>query len=226
MWLEVKKSGSWQGEVWKQRKDGTSKFCLVRMNAIRDDSGLVSNYVVVYSDITERKQHEQWLAHIAFHDPLTRLPNRRLLEDRLEQNITQAQRNSTSLAVLYLDLDGFKPVNDSLGHDIGDKLLCEVAQRLRDCVRGSDTVSRVGGDEFIIVLPEFTTQALVHDVAQKAIDGLHLPFMLAGESVGISASIGIAIYPQDGDTAAELIKAADRAMYEVKHSGKNAYKIG
>lgn len=226
VWRGLEDYGYWQGEIWKKHKDDSTIFCLVRVNAIHDDSGQITNYVVMYSDITERKQHEEWLAHIAFHDPLTRLPNRRLLEDRLEQNIAQAQRNNTSLAVLYLDLDGFKPVNDRLGHDVGDQLLCEVAVRLHNCVRSSDTVSRVGGDEFVIVLPEFATEADVQGVAQKAIQELQRRFVLAEQSVQISTSIGIAIYPHDGDSAVALIKAADQAMYEVKHHGKNAYKMG
>ncbi|NOR51995.1 MAG: PAS domain S-box protein, partial [Gammaproteobacteria bacterium] len=143
MWSEVKHNGSWQGELWSKHKDGSTIFCSVRMNAIHDDSGQISNYVAVYSDITERKRHEEWLTHQAFHDPLTRLPNRNLLEDLLSQDIARAQHNHTRLAVLYLGIDGFKLITDRFDQHIIDQLFCEIAERLRDCVRSSDTVSRI-----------------------------------------------------------------------------------
>ena len=173
----------------------------------------------------ERKQLEIWLQHIARHDPLTDLPNRNLFHDRLQTSLLWAQRNQTPLALLYLDLDKFKQVNDTLGHSIGDLLLQEVAQRLKQCVRESDTVGRIGGDEFLVLLngvPQ-AEQALL--VAEKIRAALDRPFDLAGHRVHVSPSIGVALYPDHGDDYKQLIRYADEAMYDAKKNGGNCFQI-
>lgn len=223
IWLAIARDGFWQGEITNRSRDGRNLFCLARISAIYDEGQEPSNYVVLFSDITERKRHEERLAQMAFYDALTGLPNRSLLEDRLRQSMAVAQRSKHPLAVLYLDLDGFKPVNDRFGHHVGDQLLCVVAERLRECVRNSDTVSRVGGDEFVIVLSDMSGEGFAKRIAQKVLEVIRTPVELAGTSVSVSASIGIAYYPEDGASVEELLLSADQAMYDIKHGGKNAY---
>ncbi len=177
--------------------------------------------VCIARDITEQELAEAVILHNAHHDLLTGLPNRRLFMDRLEQEVKHAQRNSLSLAVLFMDLDGFKDVNDSLGHEAGDRLLSEVAKRLTGCVRADDTVARLGGDEFTLILIGTKQSKDVELVARTIIDTLALPFHIAQQSVRISVSIGITLYPEDASSPVALLDAADRAMYKAKKSGPN-----
>ena len=176
-------------------------------------------------DISERKEAEQVINFQAYHDLLTHLPNRALLKDRLSLAITQAQRNKRRLAVMFLDLDRFKIVNDTLGHTMGDRLLKAVANRLQGCLRGGDTLSRFGGDEFTLLLPEVRTRDDVVVIASKILDKLSAPFVIDGHELFVGASIGIAMYPEAGDSVESLIQSSDIAMYHVKGRGKNGYQF-
>jgi diguanylate cyclase (GGDEF)-like protein len=174
--------------------------------------------------LTRLKKTNDQVTYLAHHDALTGLPNRILFYDRLNQALTRAHRDKEALAVLYLDLDGFKKINDSLGHDMGDVLLREASARLQSCVRDSDTVARMGGDEFTIILSNVRSENSKDRVAQKIIEEIARPFVLNGKNCLVSVSIGIALYPENGDTPEQLVKIADAAMYLAKHGGKNCYK--
>lgn len=175
--------------------------------------------------LTRLKKTNDQVTYLAHHDTLTGLPNRILFYDRLNQAIARAHREKEAIAVLFLDLDGFKQVNDTLGHDIGDALLREAAQRIQSCVRDSDTVARMGGDEFTVILTNIKSENSKDRVAQKIIEEIAAPFMLNGKNCSVSVSIGIALFPENGDTPEQLIKMADAAMYMAKHGGKNCYKF-
>lgn len=220
LWNGVKHTGFWQGEIWNRRKNGEVYPEWLTITAVKDNDGKVSHYVGTMIDITARKAIEERLHHLAYHDVLTNLPNRALLFDRLHQCLAQARRGTKKLALMFLDLDKFKQVNDSLGHDIGDLLLREVAYRLQSCVqRESDTVSRLGGDEFVILLSHIRQKDDVAVVANKIIDTLKRPFEIEQYSIVISTSIGIAIGPTDAVDVKSLIKMADDAMYQAKQNG-------
>ncbi len=175
----------------------------------------------IWTLLTRLKQTNEQITALAHHDSLTGLPNRILFYDRLNQAITRALRDKESIALMYLDLDGFKHINDTLGHDAGDALLREAAKRIMACVRESDTVARIGGDEFTVILCNAQTTSSNDHVAKKIVDAIAYPFMINGKNCTVSASIGIAIYPDHGETAEQLVKIADAAMYLAKHSGKN-----
>ena len=175
--------------------------------------------------ITRLKQTNEQIIHLAHHDALTGLPNRILFQDRLNHAIAKARRDKESIAVLYLDLDGFKLVNDTYGHDVGDKLLCETAKRILSCVRDSDTVARMGGDEFTVILSNVETPKNTDRVVSKIVDAIADPYVLNGKSCKVSVSIGIALFPGHGKTAEQLLKIADAAMYLAKQSGKNCYRF-
>jgi diguanylate cyclase (GGDEF)-like protein len=175
--------------------------------------------------LTSLKQTNEQITHLAHHDVLTGLPNRILFYDRLNHAISGAHRNKTQLAVLFLDLDGFKQINDTLGHDAGDELLRMAAKRIQACVRESDTVARMGGDEFTIILCDVHTPNGQDNVAKKIIEAMASPFMINGKNCSVSASIGIALYPDNGVNADQLLKIADAAMYLAKNSGKNCYRL-
>lgn len=220
-WAMLKKTGEWRGEIWNKRKNGSIYPEWLNIRAVSNRRGEVEYYVAVFSDITERKEHEARITHQAFHDALTGLPNRVLFLDRLEQALTQAKRRKClAPAVMFLDLDRFKQINDTLGHEAGDNLLKEVANRLRDCVRESDTVARIGGDEFTVLLMDTTQECGAQSVATKILDSMMEPIMLGGRLTLISASIGISVYQKDGLDAETLLKHADAAMYQAKASGR------
>lgn len=201
--------------------DGSVRYIESEGNAVHDASGKVSKVIVISRDVTERKQAEAQLQHFAHYDILTDLPNRRLFSDRLQQALVTAKREKTRLAVMLLDLDMFKPINDSLGHDVGDLMLKEIARRIQDCMRGSDSAARMGGDEFIVLLPSIEAEKDAMTVAEKIRSALNQPFELAGHNLHISASIGIAIYPEHGNDEFLLCKNADIAMYHAKKKGHN-----
>ncbi len=208
------------------RKDGTLFWNELFIAPVRDRDGAVTNYIGVMNDISEHRRYEEQLVYQATHDPLTGLPNRTLLQDRLGQALAlEAFRRRTPLCVMFLDLDNFKKVNDTLGHTVGDMLLKAVANRLKNCVRGGDTVARLGGDEFIVVLPNVREVPDVVIVARKILDIFATPFLLMGHEIYITASIGIAIFPNDGETVDALLKNADAAMYHAKEQGKNNYQF-
>ena len=175
--------------------------------------------------LTRLKRTNEQITHLAHHDNLTELPNRILFYDRLNQEIKKARRHKESVAVLFLDLDGFKTINDTLGHDSGDTLLREAAGRIVTCVRDSDTVARIGGDEFTVILSSIPTRESIVNVAKKIVEAIADPFMLNGKNCRITVSIGIALYPDNGETAEQLLKIADAAMYLAKNSGKNRYRF-
>lgn len=224
-WRAAEEQGNWQGEVWQRRRDGSEFPEWLSIGAVRDRAGLISNYVAVFSDITERKASEARIAFLAHHDPLTGLPNRVLFQARLDQALARAERRNGRVALLFLDLDRFKTINDSLGHLSGDRLLQAVAQRLQNCVHDADTICRQGGDEFIIVLSEVADAEVPARVAEKILRRLAEPFDIDGHVLGTSFSIGISIYPEDGQHVDRLMKNADTAMYHAKESGRNTYRF-
>ncbi|MEA5098736.1 MAG: diguanylate cyclase [Burkholderiaceae bacterium] len=217
MWRTLVKTDRWQGEFTNRRKDGQRYIAWVSINSVRDDKGHVTNYISVFSDISERKENEQRIQYLAHHDLLTGLPNRALFSDRLKQTVLTAKRYRANLALMFVDLDKFKPVNDHFGHNVGDLLLKGVAQRLQECVRESDTAARIGGDEFVVLLPGIGNEEDAQTVASKILESLGMPFHVDGNEVQISASIGFAIYPDHGDTDDLILKNADTAMYHAKN---------
>ena len=192
---------------------------------IRDATGVVSHYSAIFYDVTERKALEDKLDHLAHYDNLTGLPNRMLLQDRLEQAIAIAERQRQKFALLFIDLDGFKEVNDAVGHPAGDEVLKIVAQRLLALVRGMDSAARLGGDEFVVILTDIGNGENAGRVAQKIIESLEQPCLVAGLSLSVSASIGVSIYPNDEMVANELLRSADEAMYKAKRGGKRQVKF-
>ncbi|MED1721196.1 EAL domain-containing protein [Mesorhizobium sp. M00.F.Ca.ET.186.01.1.1] len=194
-----------------------------KINPIVDELGNVSKLLFVTRDITDRKQSEELIHHLAYHDALTDLPNRRMYTQHLSREIMQAKRFQSNLAVLFLDLDRFKDVNDSFGHDVGDLLLVEAANRLKACLRPNDVAARLGGDEFTVLLSQLTDREEAAALANRIMEALQRPFILQDHSFNVSCSIGIALYPQDGDNADDLLKRADTALYTVKSRGKNGY---
>ncbi|MFA6972286.1 MAG: EAL domain-containing protein [Gallionella sp.] len=226
MWACVLKDGYWQGEVWNRRKNGECYPQLLTISTIYDDKQKPVRYVGVFADITQLKENQEKLEFMAHHDPLTRLPNRSLAESRLEHEIEQAQRHSHQIAVLFIDLDRFKAVNDSFGHLVGDELLCAVSERLGRRVREGDTLGRLGGDEFILLATPLTETQDAAVIARDFIGALSEPFKLAdNHEVFIGGSIGISLFPQDGTTVLELMKNADAAMYLAKKNGRNQFSF-
>lgn len=221
MWGEITDKGRWKGDIWNRRKDGEIYLERITISMIRGPDGKPIRYVSVFSDITDLWRKDEYLKHLAFHDALTDLPNRSLLIERLQHRISVAAREKFTIALMFLDLDGFKHVNDHFGHDIGDDLLKIVAQRIRTLVRQSDTVARMGGDEFIIKLNNPLHRDEVTDIANRIIATVNDPIELNGKAIRVGASIGIAMFPDDATTPAELIKHADTAMYAAKSAGKN-----
>lgn len=224
MWRSIFSSDSWQGEIWDRRKNGEVFPKWMSISVIRDSYGGINNYIAIFSDITERKITEKRLHQLAHYDPLTQLPNRLLFADRLSQSIAQAERHGKRLALMFLDLDHFKLINDTLGHDLGDELLKQVSARISDSVRESDTVARIAGDEFTIILPDITNTYDADSVAAKIVSILAEPFVLNNKERFTGVSIGISLYPDDADNVDELIKYADVAMYRAKAQGRNNYQ--
>ena len=225
MWQSLLMEGVWQGEIWKQRKSGKIYPEQLVINAISDDEGNVTHYVASFTDISKSKAVENQLIHLAYHDFLTGLPNRALFTDRLAQAIALAQRNASIGAVMMIDLDGFKLINDQFGHDIGDQLLQFVAKTLRGSVRDADSVTRFGGDEFAVLLQNVESASAAMKLAQRILGALTQQTELSGEAIGIGASIGIGLFPEQGTRPDSLIQLADQAMYAVKQSGKNGCRI-
>jgi diguanylate cyclase (GGDEF)-like protein/PAS domain S-box-containing protein len=228
MWNTINREGQWQGEIWNRRKNGDLYLEWLSINTIVDQQGKLTHLVGIFTDITRRKQTEQQIEMMAHYDALTELPNRVLFNERLKYSIICATRENHWISVLFLDLDRFKNLNDTLGHFMGDLLLQGVAKRLKDCVREIDTVSRFGGDEFVIVLPDFankqTATLRTTEIAQNILAALTRPFDLSGSKYMTSTSIGSAFFPKDGRSVAELIKNADTAMYHAKALGRNNYQ--
>ncbi|HLF97715.1 MAG TPA: EAL domain-containing protein [Methylococcaceae bacterium] len=223
MWAAIDTDGHWQGEIWNRRKDGEIYVEELTINTIFDDAGTPRRRVALFSDITQRKAAEEQLSRQANFDPLTGLPNRHMLYDRLEQEIKKSHRTHLPLGLMLLDLDHFKEVNDTLGHSMGDALLQEVAQRLSGCVRETDTVARLGGDEFAVILGEMDNPGNIERIAQDILQKLASPYALGNEVAYVSSSIGITLYPADASDLEHLLKNADQAMYAAKHAGRNRF---
>lgn len=223
MQKELKQTGHWQGEIWNRRKNGEIYAEWQTINTIYNDDGTVHRHVALFSDITEKKKSEELIWAQANFDQLTGLPNRRMFRDRLTQDIKKAHRAGLGLALMFLDLDRFKEVNDSLGHDTGDALLIEAAQRIAACVRESDTVARLGGDEFTIILAELDDRASVERIATDILRSLSRPFEFGDDVAYVSASIGITLYPEDATNLDDMLKNADQAMYVAKNAGRNRF---
>ena len=223
MWQALNTDGYWHGEVWDKRKNGDEYIKLLTINVIRDEKKAIYRHVALFTDITERKKVEELIWRQANYDSLTKLPNRQMFHDRLEQGAKKAHRAGLSMALLLIDLDRFKEVNDALGHDMGDILLIEAARRIGACARESDTVARIGGDEFIVILSELEDAVSVDRVAQDILRSLAEPFTLDSELAYISASIGISLYPNDATDLDVLFKNADQAMYVAKYAGRNRF---
>lgn len=223
MWQTLDATGTWQGEIHDRRKSGEFFPVWECITAVRDESGNVSDYISVFSDITTIKDTENKLMRLAYHDALTGLPNRLLFNDRVEQMLARAKRHGSRVALLLLDLDRFKLINDTLGHAAGDELLQVIATRLQQSIRKEDTVARLGGDEFAIVSAQAEPLADAALLAQKVVSLIAQPVVIAGQALTISASVGIGMFPEDASDPATLAKCADMAMYGAKQSGRNAY---
>jgi diguanylate cyclase (GGDEF)-like protein/PAS domain S-box-containing protein len=225
MWRALVERGHWSGEIWDRRKDGSEYPKWVRVDTISDKDDQVTHYVTVFSDISERKANEEHIRHLAQHDALTGLPNRFMLAAHLEHALSRAERSSETVGLMFIDLDNFKTVNDTLGHHVGDRLLCDVAKRISGAVRKSDIVARIGGDEFVVVLESCRYPSDEGSVAQKIIDLLAEPVDIDGHLLHATPSIGVAIYPEDGQSSDELMKNADLAMYHAKSVGRNNFQF-
>jgi diguanylate cyclase (GGDEF)-like protein/PAS domain S-box-containing protein len=230
MWLSVIKTGTWQGEIWNRRKNGEIYPEQFSITAVKNEDGITSNYVATFNDITLTKAAEDEIKHMAFFDPLTRLPNRRLLMDRLQQAIASSKRTDREGALLFIDLDHFKTLNDTLGHGMGDLLLQQVAQRLESCVREGDTVARLGGDEFVVMLEALSEDAVeaatqTETIGNKILVALNQPYQLSTHEYRSSPSIGACLFNSHQSSIEELLKQADIAMYQVKNSSRNALRF-
>jgi diguanylate cyclase (GGDEF)-like protein/PAS domain S-box-containing protein len=225
MWDTILSGKEWTGELNNAKKDGEHYWCLEVISPLKDDSGAITHFVAVTEDISERKQTEQTIRHLAFHDPLTGLPNRRLFNDRLHQAAAMRHRRDNAFALMLLDLDRFKTVNDTLGHDIGDALLKAVAARLQGSTRQGDTLARMGGDEFALITLEVSQPEDVARLAEKLLDVLKEPFLLYGHELYVTTSIGVTLYPADASDADALIKNADIALYRAKDLGRNNFQF-
>ncbi len=226
LWRDLVSKGHWHGEIWNRRKDGEVYAELLTISAVRGKSGRIQHYVGMFSDITALKDHERELEHIAHFDALTGLPNRVLLSDRLHQSLSQTERRKQILAVVFMDLDGFKAINDAHGHQVGDQLLVTVSMRLKNALRDGDTIARLGGDEFVAVLCDLNSMESCAPMLARLLDAASQPVQIQNTTLGVSASIGVTFYPQaeyiDSD---QLLRQADQAMYQAKLAGKNRYHI-
>ena len=225
MWQSLRTTGYWQGEMWNRRKDGKIYAEWLTISAVTTADGATTHFVGTFSEITANKEAEAEIHRLAYYDPLTYLPNRRLLNDRLCQSIAQSQRAGTRVAVCYLDLDGFKDINDRFSHEAGDQLLVEVAGRLKACVRAGDTVARIGGDEFVVLLSNLADDEECRVALDRLLQATSAPYVVDDiVQTGISASIGVSLFPSDPVDADTLVRHADHAMYAAKQAGKNRYQ--
>jgi len=225
LWRQLRAGKEWRGHFLNRKKNGDLFWEEASISPLLNEQGAITHFVAVKEDITERKQLEARIWHQANYDSLTDLPNRLLFIDRLQQALRQSARDTTKTALLFIDLDRFKAVNDTLGHEVGDDMLREMARRIRACVRTDDTVARMGGDEFTVILPKIKDAEGADKVSGKILASLGEPFLLSGRKLLMTASIGIAIYPDNGQNYTSLLKHADTAMYKVKEKGRNASRV-
>ncbi|MEW6562006.1 MAG: EAL domain-containing protein [Pseudomonadota bacterium] len=224
-WEQLLAEGYWEGELWNKDKQGRIFPEWVIVILVRDEAGAVTHHIAIYSDITERKQKEERIQYLANYDVLTGLPNRNLLSDRLSQALSFSKRIGKKVAVLFIDLDHFKNINDTLGHVVGDALLEAVARRLQQCVRATDTIARQGGDEFVAIMPDLVHESEAALVAEKIIVSMAEPFQIGGHRLTITPSIGVSIFPEDSEKPTVLMRNADMAMYRAKESGRNTFQF-
>jgi diguanylate cyclase (GGDEF)-like protein/PAS domain S-box-containing protein len=225
LWQGLHAQGHWSGEIWSKRKNGETFAELVTISAVHDGHGTVQNYVLMSVDITPMKNHQRQLENLAHFDTLTMLPNRLLLADRLHQAMRQSQRRNQALAVVFLDLDGFKAVNDQHGHSAGDELLVLVSQRMKGALRDGDTLARIGGDEFVAVLVDLDKPEDAEPVLERLLQAAADPVTVGHVEIQVSASMGIAVYPRDGTHTDLLLRRADQSMYLAKQAGRNRYRF-
>ena len=225
MWHSLAAHDVWRGEIWNRRRNGEIYAELLTISCVRDAKGVVQHYIGVFSDISQIKSHEAELHRIAHFDPLTGVPNRRLLVDRLHQALARAARSESSLAVCFLDLDGFKVVNDAHGHAVGDRLLIEVTQRMSEVLRAEDTLARLGGDEFVVLLTDISSERDCTLVLDRLLQAVQQPMRIEGLELRVTVSIGVSLFPHDNADADTLMRHADQAMYLAKEAGKNRYQL-
>ena len=225
MWASIAETGAWEGELWGRRKAGDSYPKMLSINVVRDRDGRAVNYIGNFTDITERKISEEKVLYLAYHDALTKLPNRLSLQERAAQAINLAKRNGTQLAFMLVDLDRFKAINDTFGHHFGDQLLIQVASRLIQSARETDIVARLGGDEFAVLLTGIETPEDAAKVAEKLVQEISAPLLIEGTEVRASPSIGVCMYPNDAQDVIGLIKNSDVAMYYAKAMGRCNYQF-
>ena len=225
MWSSLLEQHYWYGEVWNRRKNGEVFPEMLTISAVRDSSGVTKNYVALFSDITSSKEHQQQLEHIAHYDVLTNLPNRLFLADRMQQAMNQSLRRKDSICIIYLDLDGFKMINDTYGHEIGDELLICVSKRMKTALRDGDTLARIGGDEFVAVLVDLDQIIDCEPLLDRLLQAAAAPVIINNIEMQVSASIGVTFYPEDNIDVDLLLRHADQAMYVAKQSGKNRYHV-
>jgi len=223
MWDSLNELGQWRGEIWNRHKSGEIYPEWLSINAVRDNQQQIRNYVGIFSDSHTHQGILERLHYLAYYDGLTGLPNRRLFLDRLNMAISHAKRDKNMLAVMFVDLDQFKQINDTLGHKVGDELLRAVTERMKSCLRDGDTLARLAGDEFTVLLPVLPHPDAARNVAEKFLECYSKPLHIDGFELCVTASIGIVIYPNDGEDAESLLHHADIAMYRIKESGRNGY---
>ena len=225
MWKTIKESGRWSGEIWNRKKSGAVFPELLTINSLQNEQGEVTHYVGIFSDISKLKTSQEKLKHLTHYDPLTDLPNRALLVERVEQALRHANRTNNRVALVMLDLDRFKHINESYGHTVGDKLIADVANNLRQVVRDDDTLARIGGDEFVLLFEDVEDISKLGFVTERIQRALALPIELPDQIVNMTASMGVCVYPEDGANASELIRNADAAMFHAKAQGRNTYQF-
>lgn len=225
LWQSIKAEGVWQGEIWNRNKDGAVFVEWLTINAVKNVQGETTHHIAIFSDITERKEQVERLEYLATHDPLTGLANRALFAELLHKALSEARRSKTAVAVLFLDVDKFKHINDTLGHYVGDLLLQHVANSLLNLLRAGDIVARQGGDEFIMALPNLTSTRDASLLAEKILRTLEQPCMLNGQTLQVTTSIGIALFPSDGTSIDDLMQNADTALYRAKQAGRNNFQL-
>lgn len=225
LWDDLDTSGFWRGEINSTHRNGHTRTDLVSLSAVRDARGLLTHYVAIFSDITTLKEIQKKYEHLAYHDALTGLPNRSLLYDRIQQGLARLERQGGHVAICFIDLDNFKPVNDTLGHQIGDQLLIEVSRRLAVSLRGGDSVARLGGDEFALVLCDLKDTKEVREILSRLLTRLSQPYRISNNTISLSASIGYTVAPADSGDPDTLLRHADQAMYVSKQSGRNQYSL-
>ncbi len=223
LWSSLLKTGKWQGKIWNKRKNGEIYPELLTINTIKDSTGNITHHMGIFSDLSNMEDSDERMEHLAYHDYLTGLPNRLQLKERLNSELLCANKTGMSLALLFIDLDGFKKVNDEHGHDFGDTVLSMAANRLNHIKRSTDFLARVGGDEFVLIINQFHSQNIIPTIAEKIIAALKDPFYVDQHHINIGVSIGISVYPLYGDTPEALLKQADQAMYESKKCGRNNF---